>query len=323
MSSSSSSNASAFSYPLAPRANPDIRIPKFIYGTAWKKEHTAELVYLAIRAGFRAFDTAAQPKHYNERGMGEGIRKAIEEGLVRREDLFIQTKYTPPSGQDPNNMPYDSTSPLEEQIINTLSSSLTNLTFPFTIQEPYIDCLIMHSPLPTTALTLQAWSTLASYVPTKIRSLGISNTTLPILQTLTQYSQTFNPPLPFPAFCQNRFYGGTGYEVELRRFCREQGIVFQSFWTLSGNPGLLKSGVVEEVAGALEGRVERGEEKAVALYGLVVGLGGVSILNGTTNMGRMVGDLKGLEVLRVLVEGEWEERWERWMRDFKGVIGET
>jgi len=235
----------------------------------------------------------------------------------------IQTKYTPPSGQDPNNMPYDSTSPLEEQIINTLSSSLTNLTFPFTIQEPYIDSLILHSPLPTTELTLQAWSTLASYVPTKIRSLGISNTTLPILQTLVRSSQTFNPLLPFPAFCQNRFYGGTGYEVELRRFCREQGIVFQSFWTLSGNPALLKSGVVEEVAAALEGRVERGEEKAVALYGLVVGLGGVSVLNGTTSMGRMVGDLKGLEILRGLVEGEWEDRWEGWMRDFKGIIGET
>ncbi|KAK0122148.1 hypothetical protein ONS95_010409 [Cadophora gregata] len=323
MSTSSSSNTSAFSYPLAPRANPDIRVPKFIYGTAWKKDQTAELVYLAIRAGFRAFDTAAQPRHYNEKGLGEGIRKAIEEGLVRREDLFIQTKYTPPSGQDPNNMPYDPTSPLEEQIINTLSSSLTNLTFPFTIQEPYIDSLVLHSPLPTSALTLQAWSTLASYVPTKIRSLGISNTTLPILQSLTKSAQGFDPPLPHPAFCQNRFYGETRYEVELRRFCQEQGIVFQSFWTLSGNPRLLKSGVVEEVAEALEGRVEKGEEKAVALYGLVVGLGGVSVLNGTTNMGRMVGDLKGLDVLRALVQGEWEEKWEGWMRDFKRIIGET
>ncbi|KAL5325926.1 hypothetical protein ACEPPN_007061 [Leptodophora sp. 'Broadleaf-Isolate-01'] len=322
MSSSSSSASSAFSIPLSPKANPDIRIPKFIYGTAWKKEHTAELVYLAIRAGFRAFDAAAQPKHYNEKGMGEGIRKAIEEGLVRREDLFIQTKYTPPSGQDPNNMPYDSTSSLEEQVINTLSSSLTNLTFPFTIQEPYIDSLLLHSPLPTADLTLQAWCTLASYVPAKIRSLGISNTTLPILQTLLASSQAFTPPLPLPSFCQNRFYGGTGYEVDLRRFCRERGIVFQSFWTLSGNPALLKSGVVEEVAAALEGWVERGEEKAVALYGLVVGLGGVSVLNGTTNMGRMVGDLKGLDVLRGLVEGEWEARWVRWMEVFKGVIGE-
>lgn len=98
--------------------------------------------------------------------------------------------------------------------------------------------------------------------------------------------------------------------------------MFQSFWTLSGNPALLKSGVVEEVAAALEGWVERGEEKAVALYGLVVGLGGVSVLNGTTNMGRMVGDLKGLDVLRGLVEGEWEARWVRWMEVFKGVIGE-
>lgn len=91
---------------------------------------------------------------------------------------------------------------------------------------------------------------------------------------------------------------------------------------MSGNPPLLKSSVVEEVAQALEGRVERGEEKAVALYGLVVALGGVSVLNGTTNMGRMVDDLKGLEILRVLIEGEWEGRWGVWMDAFRGVIHE-
>ncbi|KAH7370601.1 putative aldo-keto reductase [Rhexocercosporidium sp. MPI-PUGE-AT-0058] len=321
--SSSSSHSSAFSIPLSPKANPDIRIPKFIYGTAWKKERTAELVYLAIKAGFRAFDTAAQPKHYNERGMGEGIRKAIEEGLVRREDLFIQTKYTPPTSQDPNNMPYEPNSSLPEQIINTLASSLTHLYFPHTTQEPYIDSFLLHSPLPTAPQTLQAWSTLSSYVPIKIRSLGISNTTLPILQSLLLSSQTLTPPLPLPSFVQNRFYHGTGYEVELRRFCRENGIVFQSFWTLTGNPELLKCEVVEEVARALEGRVERGEEKAVALYALVVGLVGVSVLNGTSSMGRMRGDLEGLEVLKELVEGEWEARWSVWMEGFKGFIREV
>ncbi|KAI9048106.1 hypothetical protein LZ554_007902 [Drepanopeziza brunnea f. sp. 'monogermtubi'] len=315
------SSKSALSVVLSPRASPDIKVPKLIYGTAWKKERTAELVYQAIKAGFRAIDTAAQPKHYNEKGVGDGIRRAIEEGVVRRQDLFIQTKYTPPSGQDPTNMPYDATSPLEEQIINTLSSSLTNLTFPLTVQEPYIDSLVLHSPLPTPELTLQAWRTLSSYVPTKIRSLGISNTTLPILQSLSS-SITSNPGLPTPAFVQNRFYGDTSYEVPLRKFCRENGIVFQSFWTLTGNPVLLRSHVVKEVASALEGKVESGEEKAVALYGLVSGLGGVAVLNGTTNLARMRGDLQGLEVLKELVEGEWAEKWEAWMKGFKEVIGE-
>jgi len=35
-----------------------------VYGTAWKKEHTAEYVAEAIKSGFRFIDTACQPKHY-------------------------------------------------------------------------------------------------------------------------------------------------------------------------------------------------------------------------------------------------------------------
>jgi len=41
-----------------------------MYGTAWKKEKTAELVSLALKCGFRGIDTACQPKHYNEPGVG-------------------------------------------------------------------------------------------------------------------------------------------------------------------------------------------------------------------------------------------------------------
>jgi diketogulonate reductase-like aldo/keto reductase len=44
--------------------------PPIFYGTAWKKDKTADLVDLAIRSGFRAIDTACQPKHYNEAGVG-------------------------------------------------------------------------------------------------------------------------------------------------------------------------------------------------------------------------------------------------------------
>lgn len=64
-------------------------IPTLMYGTAWKKQQTAVLVYQAIKAGFRGIDTAAQPRHYQEHLVGEGIRQAIEEGLVKRKDLFV------------------------------------------------------------------------------------------------------------------------------------------------------------------------------------------------------------------------------------------
>ena len=43
-----------------------LNMPKFIYGTAWKKNKTTDLVIQAILLGFRGIDTACQPKHYQE-----------------------------------------------------------------------------------------------------------------------------------------------------------------------------------------------------------------------------------------------------------------
>lgn len=47
-----------------------LKIPQVFYGTAWKKGKTAELVEMALKLGFRGIDTACQPKHYNEPGVG-------------------------------------------------------------------------------------------------------------------------------------------------------------------------------------------------------------------------------------------------------------
>src|SRR5437764_13948836 len=53
-----------------------IRMPQILYGTAWKKADTAQLVTSALRQGFRGIDTACQPKHYEEPGVGAGIAAA-------------------------------------------------------------------------------------------------------------------------------------------------------------------------------------------------------------------------------------------------------
>ena len=65
------------------------KIPSLIYGTAWKKDDTRALVRQALLAGFCGVDTAAQPKHYQEHLVGQGIRDAINEGTVKREDLYV------------------------------------------------------------------------------------------------------------------------------------------------------------------------------------------------------------------------------------------
>jgi diketogulonate reductase-like aldo/keto reductase len=66
----------------------------FIYGTAWKKEATAALVQDALAAGFTAIDTAAQPKHYREDLVGEGLRASFRAGVVKREDVFVSSTAT-------------------------------------------------------------------------------------------------------------------------------------------------------------------------------------------------------------------------------------
>jgi hypothetical protein len=64
----------------------------FIYGTAWKKEQTKDLVKQALSSGFRKIDTAAQPRHYQEALVGEAIREAINEGIVTREGIYVSAE---------------------------------------------------------------------------------------------------------------------------------------------------------------------------------------------------------------------------------------
>jgi diketogulonate reductase-like aldo/keto reductase len=47
---------------------------------------------------------------------------------------------------------------------------------------------------------------------------------------------------------QNRFYADTGYDRALRAFCRDRGILYQSFWTLSANPHLLTARTILSLA---------------------------------------------------------------------------
>src|ERR1700704_5023909 len=101
-------------------------IPKIIYGTAWKKTDTARLVELAIQQGFRGIDTACQPKHYDEAGVGAGVAAGLKLGL-NRADLYLQTKFTSLAGQDPQRIPYDPEASLTDQISQSIAASLKNL----------------------------------------------------------------------------------------------------------------------------------------------------------------------------------------------------
>ncbi|KAK4950537.1 hypothetical protein LTR28_007042 [Elasticomyces elasticus] len=243
--------------------------------------------------------------------MGLALRTAIRDHGVSRADLFIQTKFTPPSGQDLTNMPYDASETIENQAWASLQSSLHNLSPGVASDgsDSYIDSLLLHSPLRTLDETMLAWKKLERFVPSKISALGISNVTLPMLEAL--YSQATVKP----AVVQNRFHAATAYDVALRRFCQQKEIRYQSFWTLTANPDLLRSRPVQMLAAQL------GIEPAVALYGLVVGLGNITILNGTTSTVRMRKDLKGVKAIEKWAAAE-PSKWEELMSAFKKIIGE-
>ena len=76
-----------------------IRVPRFLYGTAWKEGQTQHLVELALGRGFRSIDTANQRRHYGEVAVGRAIAASITKGLLVREDIFLQTKFTFRRGQ--------------------------------------------------------------------------------------------------------------------------------------------------------------------------------------------------------------------------------
>lgn len=214
-----------------------VRMPRMLYGTAWKKTRTAELVGKALRNGFRGLDTAGQPKHYDEAGVGAGIAAALDGGLARA-DVYVQTKFTPADGQDPRQIPYDPSAPPADQVAQSFHSSLRNL------RTEYLDGLLLHSPLRDTRRLAETWQAMEAIVESGgARQLGISNCYSPAwLEALYRSAR-----IP-PAVVQNRFYAETGYDHAIRAFCREHDIVYQSFWTLTANPHLLAHERIKEPA---------------------------------------------------------------------------
>ncbi|KAI8824468.1 aldo/keto reductase [Fimicolochytrium jonesii] len=262
-------------------ANP-LPIPRFLYGTAWKKDETHSLVKTAILQGFRGIDTACQPKHYNEPQVGNAIAEVTQNHNIPRSELFIQTKFTSLDGQDPLRIPYDKHATLEEQVTQSFNVSLKNL------KVSYIDSLVLHSPMRTLEDTLRVWRVLEGFKQqNKVHYLGISNAyNLRFLQQLYQQVSVK------PSFIQNRFYRETGWDRDIRSWAKEVNIKYQSFWTLTGNPNVLASPVIARIAKARECSPEQVMYKVLIQTGIVP-------LNGTKNVTHMKEDLAILQ-------------WENW-----------
>ena len=152
-----------------------VRVPRLMYGTAWKEDETERLTALALRQGFRGIDTANQRRHYHEEGVGRAIATAIANGIVTRDDLFLQTKYTFRAGQD-HRLPYDPAAPISDQVEQSFTKSLEHLGV------EVIDSFVLHGPtkrLGLVAADWEAWRAMELlHESGRARLLGVSNVTL-------------------------------------------------------------------------------------------------------------------------------------------------
>lgn len=133
--------------------NNGVEIPQLGFGVYQiPLEETAEAVYQAIKVGYRLIDTATI--YGNERETGQGIKRAIDEGLVRREDLFVTSKL------------FILQAP-EEKAAETIEQSLNIMGL------EYLDLYLIHQPY---GEIYGAWRALvAGQKSGKLRAIGISN----------------------------------------------------------------------------------------------------------------------------------------------------
>lgn len=207
-----------------------VQVPRFLYGTAWKEDATQGLTELAIQQGFRGIDTANQRRHYHEAAVGQGIAAAIASGLVTRDELFLQTKYTFQPGQD-HRLPYDPAAPIAVQVEQSFASSLSHLGV------ETIDSYVLHGPSVRNGLAPADWAAWrameATHASGRARLLGVSNVTLDQLHQLCQDARVR------PSFVQNRCFAVLGWDRQIRKYCAAQGIAYQGFSLLTANPEAL------------------------------------------------------------------------------------
>ena len=253
----------------------NIALPSFMYGTAWKKEHTTQLVLLAVEAGFRAIDTANQLIHYQEALVGEALLVLAQQG-VSRERLFLQTKFTPVNGQD-HRTPYDASADLSTQVKQSFQSSLDHL------HTDYLDSYVLHGPYQRSGLGAadwEVWTTIeALYRSGKTKLIGVSNVSAEQLALLCAQAKEK------PMVVQNRCYAALGWDKDVREICRSHGIIYQGFSLLTANRDVF----VDPTIRAIAGRLGTGIAQVIFRFAMQIGM---LPLTGTTNAQHMKEDLQ-------------------------------
>ena len=205
MSSGDNKNSISFNFETKTvKLNSGYEMPIIGLGT-WTQndEETANSVYSALENGYRLIDTA---QYYgNEKGVGDGLKRAINNGIVTREEVFITTKIMPSS--------YGNS-------YNSIDESLRKL------DTNYIDLLLIHQPGSNDEAVYKAME--QAVEDGKVKSIGISN-----YYTKEAVEEVLSYATITPAVIQNEnhiFYQNT----ELQEYVSRYGIIIESWYTFGG-----------------------------------------------------------------------------------------
>lgn len=116
----------------------------------------------------------------------------------------------------------------------------------------------------------------------RVKQLGISN-----LYSLHNLRKLYEDARHKPAVIQNRFHAETNYDHDIREFCQEKNIYYQSFWTLTANPHILAHPLVKQLV------QERHATPAQIFFRFLMDIG-LTPLTGTTDEKHMKEDLEVL-----------------------------
>ena len=264
---------------------PSSPFPDFIYGTAWKEDRTAALTELALRMGFRGIDTANQRRHYFEEGVGQGLAAAYNAGVVTRDDLFLQTKFTYQPGQD-HRLPYDPAASLSIQVAQSMASSLDHLA------TDHVDSYVLHGPSSNhdwTDADAEVWEAMRKERDAgRTRLLGVSNVSRRHLLHMAAARAEL------PAFVQNRCYARLGWDRAVRSFCHDHKIVYQGFSLLTANQEVLHHPLIASLTSASL-TASANATPAQVVFSFARGIG-ILPLTGTTNPEHMKQDLASRDI---------------------------
>ena len=204
--------------------NNGVEMPIFGIGTfALSSEEAENSVYWALRDGYHLIDTARI--YGNEDGVGRGIRRAIEEGYVTREDIFVTTKMWT-SDFDNGDAAID--------------ASLQRLGL------DYIDLMILHHSQPSN--DVDAYQAMERAVADgKLRCIGLSNYYEP-----EDFDRVVNATTIVPALLQNETHP-YHQSTEMKNHIAQYGTVMESWFPLGGRGNtqiLFNDPTIAAIAGA-------------------------------------------------------------------------